>query len=773
MVRVLAITLLTACQGSLPQLELLGVEPPIATFGSETVLTIHGRGFHPVVRGNLTEPRRAEVDPEFTITLRHATRDVVLAGELVTSTELRATLPAVAPPGAYELAVEDPHGRSATLRGGFEIESAVMAPPCTDDSECAADPCATTGRCVDERCLYDKDSDGDGHVDAACGGEDCDDDPAACGDRCIPQNPTPDTCDGADADCDGATDEDHVLSATTCGTGACSGNTGQIACQAGELVDTCDPWAGATADDATCDGTDDDCDGVRDEDYVPAATICGTGACAGNAGELVCQAGELIDTCDPWAGAAADDATCDGTDDDCDGAYDEDYTPVATACGDGVCANAGELQCTGGAAVDTCTPGLPTENPEASCDDLLDNDCDGATDAADDDCGPLLDCTGAPDLALCQVTTVPDRDYDICLGEQCISPGCGDASCNSPGPAFPIADTSQRTCFDDNGAIDCAALPDPSDPSCAGTSHCGQDAQVGWDTAHAPDERFTRTEPAPGEPVVFDEVTTLAWIGCSIGQSGDATTCTGTPTALTWEDALADCDGLSWGGATDWRLPDPWELQSITDADATGVTVDTAAFPGTSAALYWASSTRVSTTAEAWIVSFLTGYANRDEGKGTGKPVRCVRGPATRMVATPRFERTEPMAGNPVVVDHVTGLTWQGCALGQTGGASTCSGGGSTYRWRDALSACLDLDWGGFDDWSLPSASELFSIQSHHHEDPAIDTVAFPGTPREKHWTSTTRSTQTNQAFRVRFDVCNLFYENKTTALHVRCVRGR
>lgn len=55
-----------------------------------------------------------------------------------------------------------------------------------------------------------------------------------------------DVCDGLDTDCDGAVDEDFIPQATTCGVGECSGNTGQLQCQAGALVDTCDPLAGAT-----------------------------------------------------------------------------------------------------------------------------------------------------------------------------------------------------------------------------------------------------------------------------------------------------------------------------------------------------------------------------------------------------------------------------------------------------------------------------------------------------------------------------------------------
>ena len=83
-----------------------------------------------------------------------------------------------------------------------------------------------------------------------------------------------------------------------------------------------------------------------DEDYAPQATACGVGACAATGVTLVCF-GCVEDSC--TAGTpAADDATCDGVDDDCDGETDEDYAPQATACGVGACAATGvTLVCCG------------------------------------------------------------------------------------------------------------------------------------------------------------------------------------------------------------------------------------------------------------------------------------------------------------------------------------------------------------------------------------------------------------------------------------------
>ncbi|MBI5488414.1 MAG: hypothetical protein HY905_13860 [Deltaproteobacteria bacterium] len=55
----------------------------------------------------------------------------------------------------------------------------------------------------------------------------------------------------------------------------------------------------------------------------------------------------------------------------------------------------------------------------------------------------------AADFTPCDVRTVPDRSYDICVEGACVSPGCGDRTCNPPGPNWPLADTDQRSCFND------------------------------------------------------------------------------------------------------------------------------------------------------------------------------------------------------------------------------------------------------------------------------------------------------------------------------------
>jgi hypothetical protein len=96
--------------------------------------------------------------------------------------------------------------------------------------------------------------------------------------------------------------------------------------------------------DATCDGVDDDSDGAFDEDFVGVPTTCGIGACA-SSGFTSCVGGHVVDSCSPLTPAPSD-ATCNGIDDDCDGVVDDDDTD-----GDGL------RDC-----VD-CAPADPTNGP--------------------------------------------------------------------------------------------------------------------------------------------------------------------------------------------------------------------------------------------------------------------------------------------------------------------------------------------------------------------------------------------------------------------------
>jgi hypothetical protein len=242
-----------------------------------------------------------------------------------------------------------------------------------DDNNGAVNPGATeTCNGIDDNCdtvIDDVDADSDGY--SACV-DDCDDANAAV-------NPgATETCNGIDDNCDGNIDEGLTTDADADGytaVGSCSGT-----------ADDCDDNNAAVNPGAaeTCNGIDDNCDGNIDEGLTTDADADGytaVGSCSGTA-----------DDCDDNNAAinpGAADAVCDGVDDNCDGTPDDEYVQQTTQCGVGVCDSTGLSTCVDGVEDPNCTPGSPTEDPEATCDDSLDNDCDGLTDGEDvDDCPP-------------------------------------------------------------------------------------------------------------------------------------------------------------------------------------------------------------------------------------------------------------------------------------------------------------------------------------------------------------------------------------------------
>ena len=68
-------------------------------------------------------------------------------------------------------------------------------------------------------------------------------------------------------------------------------------CTDGGVEVACVPGTRLSATDATCNGIDDDCDGVTDEDYVPVAQ-CGLGYCLATSTPSSCAGG--VETACNW-----------------------------------------------------------------------------------------------------------------------------------------------------------------------------------------------------------------------------------------------------------------------------------------------------------------------------------------------------------------------------------------------------------------------------------------------------------------------------------------
>lgn len=242
--------------------------------------------------------------------------------------------------------------------------------PCEDASEDANEDarCGDGFSCLElsdelEICVADDNSscelcydpDGDGY---GAGGF-CPDGDVDCDSSNRRVNPgRTDDCDGIDNNCNGEIDEE--FEATECGIGSCQA---QSSCEDGVEVACVPPTV--LADDASCDGQDDDCDGQLDEDFV--FSTCGEGVCASR---TYCFEGAET-TCEPLEPSTTEDALCDGVDDDCDGRVDENFID---SCGNGICVR--DAACAGG--VVSCEPGPPGESDNL-CDNI-DQDCDGNVD---------------------------------------------------------------------------------------------------------------------------------------------------------------------------------------------------------------------------------------------------------------------------------------------------------------------------------------------------------------------------------------------------------
>lgn len=405
-------------------------------------------------------------------------------------------------------------------------------------------------------------------------------------------------------------------------------------------------------------------------------------------------------------------------------------------------------------------------------------------------------CSTARDLTPC---SAPDASTAICLGSACVPVAACDGGCTGAGPRFRIPDTNLRVCYGPSPNMMDGTIPCPGTPggaTCGTTDYCGEDAQYGHDTRADAGARFTSSTPM-NELVVTDAITGLTWQGCSAGQAGAQ--CTGAATLSNWFDAVSWCETSTWGGFTDWKLPDSYELQTITDYGTTSPAIDTAVFlnaPSRFRQEYeqwwiecaWSSSSYARNPDVAWVL--MTNNGDSSEGSGTtyhlndkaaatwpGCYTRCVRDTAAPP-AMQRFVRVEPVAGQPVVADTVTRLVWQGCSHGQTGAG--CDGAASLIDWKSSLAYCEGLSWGGRDDWRLPNIKELRSLADLDRESPAIDVAAFPRTPfygvgmtdqnAGQYWSSTARS-YNDFALYADFGTGFTHFYKQPEGRHVRCVR--
>jgi hypothetical protein len=286
---------------------------------------------------------------------------------------------------------------------------------------------------------------------------------------------SPETCDGLDNDCDGNVDNADPGGGANCSTGkngVCGAGT--LHCQAGAIkcVQNTQPSA------ETCDGVDNDCDGTVDNNNPGGGAACSTGfpgACA--AGTTQCLTGVL--RCKQTTPASVE--ACDGIDNDCDGTVDNGDPGGGAACATGqkgVCA-AGTRHCRNGAVACERNSSPFFEIP---CDGL-DNDCDGATDEWDGIAG-IQCGTGRPGqcsagFKSCNGTTpicspVHDATAEVCDGIDNNCNGTVDEGAQGVGTSCTLSGCTVATKKCSGGALsctcDCHAIPKAT--ACRG--QCGE-----------------------------------------------------------------------------------------------------------------------------------------------------------------------------------------------------------------------------------------------------------------------------------------------------------
>ena len=477
---------------------------------------------------------------------------------------------------------------------------------------------------------------------------------------------------------------------------------------------------------------------------------CMDGATAASAigGSLPNYVGDL-------AACNASLGTCNGNVTACTGNLATCNGTVATCTGSLASCNGNVTACTGNLAtcngtVTTCTGNLATCN------------------------GTVATCTG--NLATCNGTvTTCTNNLTTCTGD--LTTCAADLAACESGPAGPTLKTGQSTCWTTAGAV----VP------CFGTGHDGE-LQRGAARGYLDN----------GDGTITDATTGLMWEKLS-----DDGSIHDKDTSYTWANAVASkvatLNAGSFAGHNDWRLPNRFELESITMLEGANPAVssmfnascgaNSSGNPGctvttcscASPNLYWSSSNVIGAAAFAQVVNFSDAVVSAFN-KTFPANVRAVRG--SSLLSGAYLDN-----GDGTISDTTTGLMWE--KLSDDGTIHDKDNG---YTWNNAfVSKVGALNAGAFAghlDWRVPNRFELESIVSLVNAEPAAP-AAFsancganssgnPGctvttcscTVPSRYWSSSTHAGIPVNAWTVNFHEGPAVSFDKTDTRFLRAVRG-
>ena len=224
----------------------------------------------------------------------------------------------------------------------------------------------------------------------------------------------------------------------------------------------------------------------------------------------------------------------------------------------------------------------------------------------------------------------------------------------------------------------------------------GHDRQVmsNYIPNNTPAQRYT----LHGDGTATDNVTGLMWQRCSLGQTLNGSTCSGSAGTYNWRDALQQGDSNSLAGYSDWRLPNVNELLSLVAHDRYNPSINKTVFPN------WMSHEYVTSTPgtlpyRVWVVHFRHGnsYTNN---RTSAHYVRLVRDHVALDAALDNSQLTWTTSGSGNWIGQ-TATSYDGKDSAKSGKIShnqetvlqtILTGPGTlTFQWKVSSEVCCDF----------------------------------------------------------------------------------